>query len=170
MSLLLLCICQGPASVFQSSGSYQHVKRGVLSDHESSACSLWTPALSGIQKGLGSWGVHSQSSIWMPPLPVSPHDPVLLYASTHSASVPVFLTLVWSLQLLSVLFPSLDWALCLCRDPGWYLCVRSCPRCCADSGSGHFSTGWQWGKVCFSNRCQDGFLESSKLRFSTLNI
>ena len=89
MSLLLLCICQGPSSMFQSSGSYQHVKRGVL-NHESSACSLWTPALSGIQKGLGSWEVHSQSSIWMPPLPVSPHDPVLLYASTHSASsVPV---------------------------------------------------------------------------------
>ena len=90
MSLLLLCICQGPSSMFQSSGSYQHVKRGVLNHHESSACSLWTPALSGIQKGLGSWEVHSQSSIWMPPLPVSPHDPVLLYASTHSASsVPV---------------------------------------------------------------------------------
>ena len=29
---------------------------------------------------------------------------------------------------------------------------------------------WQWGSVWFSNRCQNGFFESSKLRFSMLNI
>lgn len=30
--------------------------------------------------------------------------------------------------------------------------------------------GGMWGSVCFSNRHQNGFFESSKLRFSMLNI
>lgn len=170
MSLLLLCICQGPSSVFQSSGSYQHMKCGVLNHHESSACSLWTPALSGIQKGLGSWEVHSQSSIRMPPLPVSPHDPVLLYASTHSAaSVPV----LSSCSGLS--------SCCQFCSPHWTGLIplqgsRLIPPC--PELSQVLCKQWEWAllnglavrHVCFSNRCQNGFLESSKLRFSTLNI
>ena len=56
--------------------------------------------MSGIQKGLGSWEARSQSSIRMPPLPVSPHDRVLLCASTRSAASVPLLSSCSGLQLL----------------------------------------------------------------------
>lgn len=105
-------VCVRALLYSQSSGLYRHMKHGVLYHHDSSACCLWTPVpCLEYRRGSEGWEAHSESSVGCHPACLSARPCLHFVLPLRSAaSVPVFSSCS-DLQLLPVLFTSLDWGL-----------------------------------------------------------